>query len=292
MKSSRQIAQEILMKVAQPKPMLAMELEKHKKSLEFPVDVQPKLDGILATAWRDNTGKLRLTSRNGKDFNIPHLKTELSKILPKDSYLLGEVYLHGEPFQNIVSLVKREQPRQKLLKFYTTDLINKKNNSIPWNKRHGLLEQKINETLHVKKVPTLIADNLDKIKELQKKFEEEGYEGIIVRNPQSVYEPGKRSQGLLKSKEFKDDEFRITGFTQGTGAHKGTLIWELAAGDKKFKAPSSGSLNERKQLYKKVKDNPEDYVGQQLKVKYQMLSREGIPRFPIGLGIRLPEDIS
>jgi DNA ligase-1 len=41
---------------------------------------------------------------------------------------------------------------------------------------------------------------------------EEGYEGIMVRNPNSPYEISKRSSYLQKYKEFDDDEFEIIGF--------------------------------------------------------------------------------
>jgi hypothetical protein len=48
----------------------------------------------------------------------------------------------------------------------------------------------------------------------------------MIRNPRSAYEPGKRSNGLLKMKMFETDEFEIVGVHEGTGRDIGTPMWE------------------------------------------------------------------
>jgi len=47
-----------------------------------------------------------------------------------------------------------------------------------------------------------------------------------------------------------------------------------------------GTMEERKAMY----DEAEDHIGELLKVKFFELTDDGIPRFPVGLGIRLTED--
>ena len=50
-------------------PMLAQCFEKRKKKLKYPVDAQPKLDGVRCLAsWEDE--EVVLTSRGGKRYNL------------------------------------------------------------------------------------------------------------------------------------------------------------------------------------------------------------------------------
>jgi DNA ligase-1 len=43
-----------------------------------------------------------------------------------------------------------------------------------------------------------------------------------------------------------------------------------------------GTIEDRRDIFKKA----QSYVGKKLTVKYQELTDDGIPRFPIGLAIR------
>ena len=42
----------------------------------------------------------------------------------------------------------------------------------------------------------------------------EKYEGIMLRKPESIYEPSKRSSNLLKFKDCCQDEYEVIGFKQ------------------------------------------------------------------------------
>ena len=46
-------------------------------------------------------------------------------------------------------------------------------------------------------------------------------------------------------------------------------------------------MEERQETYK----NADKYIGEHLKVKFFELTDDNIPRFPVGLGIRLTEDM-
>jgi bifunctional non-homologous end joining protein LigD len=60
----------------------------------------------------------------------------------------------------------------------------------------------------------------------------EGWEGIIAKDEQSIYEPGRRTRSWLKVKVRKEAEFVIGGFTAPEGAriHIGALLVGLYAG--------------------------------------------------------------
>jgi DNA ligase-1 len=63
-------------------------------------------------------------------------------------------------------------------------------------------------------------------------------------------------------------------------------ICETEKGDD-FKVVPQGTMEERQEAYQ----NAAVYIGDMLKVKYFELTDDGIPRFPVGLGIRLSKDM-
>jgi DNA ligase-1 len=112
----------------------------------------------------------------------------------------------------------------------------------------------------------------------------EGYEGTMIRNPSMEYEIGKRSYSLLKLKDFVDAEYRIVDVIDGDGSDKGLAIFilETDAGNR-FNCRPEGTQSNRAELYLSRKE----LVGKFLTVRYQELSRDGIPIFPVGVSIRV-----
>ena len=55
--------------------------------------------------------------------------------------------------------------------------------------------------------------DISKLNGFHDEFASEGYEGIMLRNPDSKYE-FKRSKHLQKYKKFIDEEFEVIGFTK------------------------------------------------------------------------------
>ena len=105
----------------------------------------------------------------------------------------------------------------------------------------------------------------------------------MVRNLTGAYAIGKRSANLQKVKTFLDGEYPIVGFTQGTGGETGCVIWECQTPDgQTFRVRPRGTQEDRKVLFQ----NGSDYIGQQLTVRYQELTDDGVPRFPVGIAIR------
>jgi DNA ligase-1 len=102
------------------------------------------------------------------------------------------------------------------------------------------------------------------------------------------YRFGYRSNKLLKVKNFCDEEYEIVGFTTGVGRFNGCIIWIcVTEGGDEFKVVPQGTMEERKATYKDAKN----HIGELLKVKFFELTDDNIPRFPVGLGIRLTEDM-
>jgi DNA ligase 1 len=102
-------------------------------------------------------------------------------------------------------------------------------------------------------------------------------EGLMIKDPKSLYE-AKRSNFLLKVKQFEDTEATVVGHQKGTGRCAGMLgALQVSLDDgTKFKIGSGFSDAERKKPPK---------IGSRVTFKYQGKSKAGVPRFPIFLRI-------
>jgi DNA ligase-1 len=105
-----------------------------------------------------------------------------------------------------------------------------------------------------------------------------GGEGLMLRKPGSSYERT-RSTTLLKVKRFLDAEAVVTGYEAGAGRHKGRLgaLRARFGNGVEFKIGTG--------LKDKERENP-PAVGSIVTVKYQELTKDGIPRFPVFAGLR------
>lgn len=120
------------------------------------------------------------------------------------------------------------------------------------------------------------------MKESHARYVAEGYEGIMLRNAAGVYR-GVRSKELQKYKEFQDDEYEVIDFRQGEGQEEGCVLWVCRTpSGTPFSVRPRGTREDRAALYQKGAD----YVGQRLTVRFQELTDDGVPRFPVGIAFR------
>lgn len=266
-------------------PMLAHPFDKVKK-VSYPADIQPKLNGVRCLAsW--NGSSIQLMSRGGKDYDIPHLREDIAKFLPDDLVLDGEIYLHGATFQQVTRLVKKFRPGPEgtaALQLWVYDLFEKDNIEMPWRKRRGALTRlKIGRVKSIVKVGYQTVTTEAEVLRAQAIHVQEGYEGGIVRLHDGKYELGHRSRALLKVKNFVDDDYLIVGFESGVGKFEDCVIWVCQTADgREFKVVPKGTLAEKREM---LKEAPK-HVGEMLTVKYFELTEDGVPQFPVGLGLR------
>jgi len=132
-------------------------------------------------------------------------------------------------------------------------------------------------------VDTKIARDETDIKKWHDKWVQEGFEGVIVRNAAGLYKVKHRSPDLQKYKEFIDDEFEITGGHEGSGPDMGTVVFEVKNEEgKTFSVRPKGTREARAEWYKDIKN----LIGKELTVRYQNLSEDSIPIFPVGIAVR------
>ena len=152
-----------------------------------------------------------------------------------------------------------------------------------FSERYKKITEITNGADYLSLVENVSVKNVSEIHAAQARFVEEGYEGAMVRNLKGAYRIGKRSADLQKVKTFLDDEYEIVGFTEGTGGETGCVIWicKIQSGAT-FNVRPRGTREERQMLFQ----NGNDYIGKMLTVRYQELTDDGIPRFPVGISIR------
>lgn len=141
-----------------------------------------------------------------------------------------------------------------------------------------------------------------------------GYEGVMLRNPQSLYKHGRateKSQDLLKVKRFVDAEAEIIGYEELlhnnnepttnelgyterssnkenlVGANTlGALICKTTEGIV-FKIGTGYDAALRQKLW----NERESLIGKLVKYKYFAVGVKEAPRFPVFIGIRYKEDM-
>lgn len=265
-----------------PLPMLAHDYNKRGKSIHFPCFVQRKFDGTRCIGI---PGK-GLFSRNRKTYpNLQHILSEINR-LPSNIILDGELYSDTLSFQEIVGIVKREtlkegdDIKQLQIKFYIYDLVNE----LPYSQRWANLQLlfKRYKFQHLVLVATEECRSEDKMKELHSAYVAEGFEGIMLRNKEGIYK-NSRSTDLQKYKEFMDEEYEIVEYKEGEGLEEGCIIWLCKTPEGKvFNCRPRGSREERQELFL----NGDKYIGKMLTVRFQELTDEKVPRFPVGIEIR------
>lgn len=259
-----------------PMPMLAHKFSDHKGKMEFPVFVQPKLNGM-----RMLFDGMEGWSRGNKQVIpevIKHLNFDTSGFI-----LDGELMLPGNLLlQESMKAIKKYRPElSSQLVYHVYDIVD---TDLPYIKRYQLIQDIChNAPENIKIVNTVRADDETQVMHLHNLFVKDGFEGTMVRDPASFYEVGKRSYSLLKLKDFIDAEYRIVDVFDGDGSDVGLAIFELeTASGARFNCRPEGSQDNRRELFK----NRKKLIGKFLTVRYFELSKDGIPIFPVGVAIR------
>jgi ATP-dependent DNA ligase len=271
-------------------PMLAHSFTKRKHNINYPAIVQRKFDGVRCLARLNSDGTVTLMSRKGKEFaHLNHIKTDVAANNSNTNLVIdGELYSDSLTFQELVGLVKRvtlkpgndEQMLEVSLRVYDCVELN---NEADFTSRYETITEVTTGAEYLSLVENVRVSTESEIHAAQARFVEEGYEGAMVRNLTGAYAIGKRSANLQKVKTFLDGEYPIIGYTDGTGGETGCVIWECQTPDgQTFRVRPRGTQEDRKVLFQ----NGSDYIGQQLTVRYQELTDDGVPRFPVGIAIR------
>lgn len=285
--------------------------------IPFPAFVQRKYDGIRCIARSDHLKNVILESRKSTKFtHISHVEFSLKLFFEKAGLLLqgrsgemnppttlyfdGELYCDSLPFETINGCVRltkvvSEEERANIskLQYHIYDCYMEDKPNVSFKQRMAFLKEvfdKVREEDMLRtpaniicEVETEVVFNLNEIKAKHAQYVENGFEGIMIRDPNGIYEPNKRSKYLQKYKEFMEEEFEIVGFHDGEGVDKEMVIWDCVTKEgRMFAVRPKTTFEERKRLFKEATS----YIGKQLTVVFQEYSPDLVPRFPVGKAIR------
>ena len=225
-----------------------------------------KFDGIRAMAIK-NDRKVSLVSRNGNklDGRFPEI-VEAVKNLPVREYVIdGEVVALDEDGRSSFQLLQglEMEGRKAPLRFYVFELLQLDGKSLlglPLEQRKQVLA-KICENVGdpIRYSGEISGD----VKSLLAEVKRRGLEGLIGKQRNSVYEPGRRSGTWIKLKCINEQEFVIGGYTPPAGSRKyfgAILVGYYEIGKLRFAGKVGSGFTEKSlsMLHKKFRGEEQD----------------------------------
>lgn len=189
-----------------------------------------KYDGSRAQIHKKG-GKIRIFSRRLEDITsaLPDLVDSIKKSVTGDGIVEGEIVAteneHPRPFQDVLRRLRRKYDIEEMiekipLKIYYFDVLYRDGSLIdlPFTERRRILESLITNTEGAELSQVLTTESIE---EAQKFFEhalEIGHEGLMIKDRESVYQPGARGKKWLKIKQTLENlDLVIIGADWGEG---------------------------------------------------------------------------
>jgi DNA ligase-1 len=206
------------------------------------VGVETKYDGARIQAHYDGEA-VRLFSRNMEEVTdpLPEIVESLAADLGMPAILDGEVVAveDGEPrpFQEVLRRFRRkhdvERAREEVqLKAHFFDCLHADGEDLldrPLRERHDRLDALLESGVSTLRIET----DAGAIEEIEAEALAAGHEGIMLKNPESTYSPGRRGKNWLKRKpDVETLDLVVTGAEWGEG-RRATLLgtFELSVRD-------------------------------------------------------------
>lgn len=273
--------------------------DKLPRSLEYPVLVEPKFDGVRVLAFIENAGvlpKVTLWSRSGRQYtNFPSVVEALEKCVTARGIVLdGEVI--GDNFQELMTEARRTKAKkdspQSSVTYHVFDWVYadkfKRGQIDPrllLNERLDKLTNLVKANSVVKLVKGKVAYNYQDIDAIYDHYVKAGYEGVIVKQ-NALYGFG-RSNRWIKLKPTSTLDLPIMGFVEGTGKHINKLgAIEVIVKSKRVSVGTGFSDDQREAIWK----NRNSLIGKHAEVKYQEMTQDGSLRFPVFMKFRPDKD--
>ena len=295
------------------RPMLAETCD-DMATVRFPVMASPKLDGIRCVI-RDGVP----LSRKLKPIPNKHVCKVLSGLPPFDGEIMMRDDFTGKllPFDKVQSAVMSHDGEPEI-EYHVFDY----HYSIPapYKMRYEQAESLVGAAQNVGATPLRIVHHktigsVQELLDFEERCVEQGYEGTMIRCPQGPYKFGRstlKEGWLLKIKRWYDLEADLIGMVERQRNDNVAEVSELGltkrAKKKEFLVPAGdmGTLvckfngvqfevgtgytaAQRVQMW----NDRETILAEKPKVsvKYQEMTKDGVPRFPVFKGFRHNDDI-
>ena len=285
------------------KPMLAKQADKVTNTKIFDKEwlASRKIDGLRCIIYLGDDGKLHTSSRGATNYDSAMFEIlthpALIKLFKNNKGLMldGECYHHGYTLQQINSIARTQKVAKDLevLQFYWYDIVDLNN---PFKSRltkmKSIAEElkeygseigwkpdrifKENE-LRIQFVPQVEVNGWDNMMKLHNEYVSEGWEGLVIRDPERPYKPNGRTNDMIKIKVYKDDCFKVVGKEAGLrGSEDMVFIMEMPDG-RIFKAKPFGDREQKEEYWINFDKKYKGHIGE---CKFFYYSDDGIPLQP------------
>ena len=265
---------------------------------------QWKINGLrcFISAYRNegifNEVRLMFQSREGNYWNsLNVLEHYLLSVIPdyflnkmvEEHYILdGELYLPGYDINDINHFVKDPTCIQnKQLQFWCYDLAiedvisNERKNILLSNflsrkARFNTKEEHLNNKEKFLILPSYSVTNEEEAVKYRDSFIENGFEGLILRNPNEEYQFGKRNLAMIKFKKATDGKFEIIDI-KPEGIKRPDIplfICRNDINDAEFECHVGGTLDYQRDCLKRK----DELIGKYMHVEYG--ERSGVNKLP------------
>ena len=272
-------------------PMLAKVLDDNKPFEKYGMFMgQYKINGLRCIICAksnpmDMFNNISLTyhSRTGEDWTtkmswmddiiIQRLDKELIDAMIEEGVCLdGELYIPGYSVNDINSFVKNTNLKQHyLLQYWCYDLcyenmtashrmqIKSKWCSAAYWINIKTKEEHLNNKNPFVLLSNYLISNYDEAITARNKYIDLGFEGLIIRNPNSEYQFGKRNQAMFKFKKIDDGKFEIIDIISEGKKRKnlGKLILRNDINDELFECTYNASHDAQEEIL----INKNKYIG-------------------------------
>ena len=286
------------------KPMLAGSFSPSKAN--FPYFASPKIDGIRFLMVDGQA-----LSRSFKPIRNEYIQSLLQANFPDG--IDGELTC-GDTFQTSTSAIMRIKGEPDF-KVWVFDYVDPASPVIfPYCARRFGIPTPTNPPFKLEVLKGQLIHTMDELDAYEAKCLEQGYEGVMLRDPMGTYKFGRSSTNegiLLKVKRFSDGEARITGFvekkTNQNAPQKDALGHTMRTSHLAGMVPANtlgavvvetedgmsfqigSGFND--ELRKEVWENQSAYLSRLVKYKSFDIGVKEKPRHPIFLGFRDPDDL-
>jgi len=277
---------------------LPMKIKKYQdqiQNVEFPCYASPKLNGvngIYRCEWinndPDNGIGFVLTSRGGDTRpELPHLEKELNTVMTHlDSNAInGELYIHGMHLQDISSAVTKTNSNSPKLQFHVFEICDSDEDYQDKVIRFNKIDN--SPLKFVKIIRAKVLTSHEDINKYLHECLENGYEGIVIRNPKCKYVYNIRSSDAFKYKIPRDGEYKIIGYKLDKNGHPVfKCVTPMEHGSYEFNVKIKGTDEERRE----IANIADTWIGKWLKIEFEDYSKIMKPLKPVGLCLRECDD--
>ena len=277
-------------------PQKVLDISKVKPGdLQFPMYASPKIDGVYCAAVLEHN-RVVIYSRTGKPYtSLKHLEECLKKFMLKSSGLrvvIFEAAAPGLDFPTISGQVRNTKKQATDIIAYVHDALTleefTQGGGRTYHERWSTIFN-IFHTFFQKPFIFLTSGyvyNLEDAKRVANDYIMSGGEGLVLRDPDATYHPGKRDTSLVKIKRGISYDLKVLCLEEGKGKYKG-MVGKLVCSwkDGKTVKVGSGLTDEQRKRWWSTWCYDE-IVDKIVQVDAMSESTKGVLRQPIFKGIR------